>query len=691
MAPKEPFKVHSLSKHIENTNRGLSADAQYNRRPLGRPAPAIKQEPGAINKSIFGDDDDSDDDSSDSDSSGDEGGADFLRKLSQPATKAAAASKRPSNKLEIADSDAERNNRAKLVKPDPDSSDDSTSDSESDESPKPKANANGVTAKKAPSSSDSTSDSDSSDENETGNAEKPAVAKQSESTSDSETSDSDSDESEPESDAGETSAKTKPVVNGNSPQSSSSSEEDNSSDESESKDGKPAKPAPKQTGSSPSRSPASSAESDQEMADESIHMEDRQPGGQIAPPSVISPDFVLRKSGDGTSGQDVARICSQASMQGKQFWYFTVPSGVPISVVQNIEIPMDASQRGDRAFTHGGQDFGISFDNMAPKSSIQIMIPSADGSHYQAASQQIDQIMQVRRITQLGADGSTVGPSENNAPRPQPKGLKARFKPIGVDTPMGKIGMDSGSGGEDCEMADAPALPTAPQVPPDMSTPKAQSDKPTPKSKKGKRKEAAVEASQQAAVPRSGKRKQPSSEDEAAAAASQLMEESQTAESKTKKPKTARDGSPDLGSEPPLSATSKAKQTPVMPPTIPAPTYSLSGLGSAPAAASSPLTGKAKKSRKAKGEQPVPSSSQSLPPVKKDTPPKVSPVPIPLPAVAAPVGKDVKKGKRGKDSAGNAAGTSSSQQTSPPPSAQASGKKKKKQTAVRAPESKAPA
>lgn len=321
--------------------------------------------------------------------------------------------------------------------------------------------------------------------------------------------------------------------------------------------------------------------------------------------------------------------------------------------------------------------------------------------------------MQVRRITQLGAGGSTVGPSDKNAPRLQPKGLKARFKPIGVDSPMGNIGIGSGSDVEDCEMADAPTLPPTLNAQPDKSTPKAQPVKSTPKGKKGKHKEATGEAREPTTVPRNGKRKQPSSEDEAAAASSQLMQESQTADkTKTKKAKTDRRGSPDLGSEPPPSALGKAKHTPVMPPTIPAPTHSLSGLGSTPAAASSPLTGKkTKKSKKAKGEQPVPSSSQSLPPAKRDTPvpiprqtavpippipgssqlPKVSPVPIPLPVAATSAVKDVNKGKKSKESAGNAAATASSQQTSPPPSAQAPEKRKKKQTAVQARESQAPA
>lgn len=701
MAPKEPFKVYSLSKHIENTNKGLSAEDQYNRRPLGRPSQhPVKMASAAVNKSPFGDVDYSDEQSSDSESSDDESGADFLRKLTQPASKAAVAPGRPSKDPEIADSDTER--KAKASSKAKEHAKGPSVKLKSAQSHGPKVPANEAAGKIPPSSSsDATSESES---------ESSGSGSGSKSGSDS---DSGSDESESQSGTAKAPAKTKQK-----PAASSSSSDASDSDESDDNDEKPAT-KPTNSSATSTSSSASPAESDQEVADESMHIEDRQHGGQGALPTVIPHKFFLRKSSDGTDSEDVARICSQANMQGKQFWYFTVPSGVPVSVVQNLEIPMGASQRGDRAFTHDGKDFGISVDNMAPKRSIHILIPSADGTQYQAgkfplvsscfgepqrwltqptASQGVDRVMQVRRITQPDVNGSTTAPSEKRAPRPQPKGLKARYKPIGVETPVGKSGVDSGLDGSDSEMADASGSATAP---------KAQPDKSPAKRKKGKRNEGTAVADQEAAAPRNAKRKQPSSEDEAAAAASQLMEESQTADSKTKesqikepkakkpktnkKPKTDRGGSPDLGSDAPASATVKAKQTPVMAPAI---ATAASSLGSTPAAASSSSTGKPKTSKKAKSQQSVPSSSQSLPPAKMSTPvpiprqtavplphipssaqqPKESPVPIPLASAGTPASKEAKKIKGG---AGKAGGTGSSQQTSPPPSAQAPEKKKK--------------
>ncbi|KJZ71704.1 hypothetical protein HIM_08901 [Hirsutella minnesotensis 3608] len=694
MAPKEPFKVHSLNKHIEDTRKGLSAEAQYNRRTASRPAAVVKQEPSA-DKVIFNNDSDAESESESSDDDSDEdSGAKFVKNLSKPnVANGSVASKRSSTSDEIADSDDERNSAAKkdtppqAIKPEPESSDESASESDAD-----KSKLNSVANKKSSSTSSETSSEDDSDDDDNG-AKADAVSESGSESESDEGSESDSSSSSDEEEATPSKSQVTSKATTNDQSASSSEDESESEDDAESK-------------VLPSASPSASAveQSDHEMADESIHIEDRQHNDHLAVPNSISPDFVLRKGGSSSNAADVARICSQANLQGKQFWYFTVPSGVPISVIQNLEIPMDPAQRGDRAFSHGGEDYGVSFDNTAPKSSIQILIPSADGSQYQTAPRQIDQFLRVRRITQLGADSALVGPSERNAPRPQPKGLKARFEPIGVNGALGKIGTDSGSEGGDQEMTDAPPLPVASN--------KKQPEKPektTPKGKKGKRKEKGVATGEtlEATVPRSAKRKQPSSEDDAVAASSQLINEVHAAQTSSKKAKRARDGSPDLGSEPPPSVTvTKVNQTPVAPPTLPNPTFSFSGLGSTPADVSTPLAGKSKKSKKLKGETPVPSGSQTLPvkstpvPLPRQTAvpiptipssaqqPKVSPVPIPQP-VTASQSKD-KKNKKRRESQGKSVANGSSQ-PAPPSSAQTPAKKKKKESPAQAPELKAPA
>lgn len=385
MAPKEAFKVHSFSKHLEDTKKGLSAEAQFNRRPAH--SKAVKKEPGNADASIFGNNDSDDESSgggSGSDSSDD--GTSFINKLNG-LSGSAAGKRRNKSDDEVADSDAERKATAAKVKPGKkavapkvDSTSDSSSDAESDESDKEVTKTNGVApTKKAASSTSSGSESESGSGSE------------SDESSDESSSEGES-EGESENDE-EVKSKTAPqlkaqvATNGKSTKkaASSSSEEESSSEESEDEDDKVVKSSAKE--SEPTTSDTSSegeSDSDEQMADESMHIADRDNDKQLAVPKFISPDFVLRKGDDGANGQDVAKICNQANLQGKQFWYFTVPSNVPISVVQNMEIPMDQSQRGERLFSHNGEDYGMSFDTMMPKSNIQILIPSTDGSQYRS-------------------------------------------------------------------------------------------------------------------------------------------------------------------------------------------------------------------------------------------------------------------------------------------------------------------
>lgn len=293
--------------------------------------------------------------------------------------------------------------------------------------------------------------------------------------------------------------------------------------------------------------------------------------------------------------------------------------------------------------------------------------------------------MQIKKITQLGANSggnSNVGPAPRNAPRSQPKGLKARYQPIGVNSSMGKIGVGASPGDhEDDEMTEAPALPAPIATPAKKSSKKdknAQKEAvstPAPKkSKKDAKKDKDSETVPQptaAATPNgNGKRKHTVSDDDDAAAADQLLGEI-TATSQSKKQKTGRKGSPDLGSAAP-SVTGK-RQTPILPPTVPAKSFPSLGpaddASTPPKAASPPatVTRKSKKAKadtstpaKAKKQTPVPAPRQTavpVPPVPHSSQSKVSPVPIPQPlptATTSAVSKDEKKTKKRKDKADKA-------------------------------------
>ncbi|ODA83453.1 hypothetical protein RJ55_01967 [Drechmeria coniospora] len=715
MAPKEPYKVHSLKKHIENVNKGLSPESQYNRRPIKRAAQAPKKTAGAAKLPLLRTANESDDDSSDSDDSSDDDGADFLKKLLPRSGNQAVAgtgSKRGGGVDEIADSEVERtavakkaaaskeasvkmesesstdtdseadkiNGKAKTngvqVKREGDdtSSDDSTSDSESDEDGEDaKAKASTVSQVKKEeddaSSDDSTSDSESEDEGENGKplARPTAASKKSESTSDSESSDSSSDsdaEAEPR-------PTTIPTVVAAKTKSASSGAGKGDVVGTATKAKKAVSESSSESSSEGSSAGASGgdSDSDSDMVDESIHLEDRK-RGQVTLPSMVAPDFTLRRGDDGANGEDVVRICNEASMQGKQFWYFTLPSNVPISVIQDMELPTDASEQGGRVFSQAGGDYGVSFDSMAPKSSIQIMIPSGGNSQYQAAPRRVDQLIQVRRITHLGG-AATAGPRGDRPHRPQPAGLKARFQPMGVTSAMGRIGMEheGPDDDDDTEMVDG-----------------------SPEKTSGKRK--LEGGSGGADASRKTKRKHSSSEDEATpgSTAEQVAGKGRPRSQPKKQRTTTSGGSPDLGSEQPSPAAGE-KQRLVVPPPVP-------GNASSSLGAGTPAKVKSKKSRKSKAESGEQPSSQSLPVHVQQSPARQTAVPIPhiphssqpskMSAVHAPApGKAA--AREGKTSATKRKGHGTKQSNSfpmtsspmsPPPSGQASSRVEKKVTPV---------
>ncbi|PNP60489.1 hypothetical protein THARTR1_00513 [Trichoderma harzianum] len=277
--------------------------------------------------------------------------------------------------------------------------------------------------------------------------------------------------------------------------------------------------------------------------------------------------------------------------------------------------------------------------------------------------------MHIKRIANLGgAAASSVGPAPRRAARPQPKGLRARYQPFGVNTPMGNIGADA-PGDEDVDMAEAPAAVATPK-----STKKEKKSK-KEDAKKKKDADVAAEGNTAGAKPK-GKRKHTTSEDDAITAEEQLREENQSTETKSKKQKTARISSPDLGAE--LPSTAK-KQTPIAPPAIPSSAFSSSATTIATpskAVAVTPSTAK-KSTKKTKPETPVPAPRQTavpLPNIPLTARPKESPVPLPSSSalLATPVQSKSKKGKKSKD---EVIATGSSQQ-SPPPSAQGGDKKK---------------
>ncbi|TQN70982.1 hypothetical protein CSHISOI_04484, partial [Colletotrichum shisoi] len=493
MSSRKLDGVHSLSAIMEKQSQQPTLSQSKTRfaRAAQSKANAVKAfDPHAP------DSDDDDDTTSSSDDSDGDGPAvpSFVNKINGQASSAKPAGT-PLKKAkrdkedEVADSDVEQKAppaKKTPVKPESSSdessseseaeaevsdSSDSSSDSESESNKKEpalKLSAKGPSAKgpstkgaSTTSSSDSSSESESESEDEVAKPTKPAA---------------------------------KPVVNGSKatkPASTSSSEASSSSDE--------------ESDDEQEKEDSSDEDSDNEAADQSAAVAARRNSNDLSVPGFVGKDFVLRQAQGDEDGKDMSDFFAKAKLDGKQLWYFTAPAAIPINVVEKLQIPMDKAQNGDAIFQHNSEDYTVGFD--VGSTAVQLLIPNKKGTRYEQASQKIDKVLHVKRVTQLvGSEPRAARSIQPNVPRPQPPGLRARFHPIGVpdDVPLGKIGLDKNSSDtdeEDVDMAPAPALPSSSKISKRALTQAAISlddameiDEPTPKSaKKDKKKSKAAQ------------------------------------------------------------------------------------------------------------------------------------------------------------------------------------------------------
>ncbi|KAH3992853.1 hypothetical protein HBI56_199750 [Parastagonospora nodorum] len=145
------------------------------------------------------------------------------------------------------------------------------------------------------------------------------------------------------------------------------------------------------------------------------------------------------------------------NLEGKQIWHITAPVGVSLNDLK--EIAMDSALNGGAVLQHKGTSYGFSTSEEREHVSCEVMVPHKNG--YKAVSTPISQSLrlqaavQLPKLTSLQADQNTgseaaasITRSTIRAPRPQLKGLKMRFLPIGFGSgDIGTLG-DSDSEGD---------------------------------------------------------------------------------------------------------------------------------------------------------------------------------------------------------------------------------------------------
>lgn len=273
-------------------------------------------------------------------------------------------------------------------------------------------------------------------------------------------------------------------------------------------------------------------------------------------------------------------------------------------MIQKHAIPLDKVHAGKAIFAHEGAEYTGQFEEPV-NHAIKVLIPGNTGSNYetrksmfqgssvllpadtQLVNQSVDRVLHITRVTRFGNElESELAPAAissaivTEAPRQQPKGLRARYQPFGVTngvTSTENARLDTPDSDEDAEMTQAPPLSTD-------SARNAKSD--TPKKAVKKRKHGDVEKatpSREEVAPSPTKKPKKARVDGAntkptESLAAEASQQSLTAESteparsspvkKSKgKDKSKKEGSASTAK--PSDSKKPAKVTPILPPTVP--------------------------------------------------------------------------------------------------------------------------
>ncbi|KAK4131404.1 hypothetical protein BT67DRAFT_436281 [Trichocladium antarcticum] len=379
------------------------------------------------------------------------------------------------------DSDEEEAEAAIISKSDSDSNSESESSDEETAAPAAKSKPTDKEIKKAlsaPASASSTSESEgeSSDEESASSSSEPKatgkrVATEQASASEEESNSDSEDESEEE----QVVQKAKPTIKN--PKAAKATPRPK-----EAAASKPTKSSVPAKGGARSKemvseSDSSSAASDAESADNGESDDDAEPmevetpkekAKVHGPQEIISQGFYLRKAEEDLDAAAVARAFQKAKAEGKQIWYFTTPKSVPIEVIQKHAIPLDKVHAGKSIFSHEGGEYTGAFEETV-NHAIKVLVPGKGGNRYETANQTVDRVFHVTRVTRFGEDDegqpslpATSATVTSKAPRPQPKGLRARYHPFGVTSgSVGNAGADESDSDQYVKMVRAPPLTKA--------------------------------------------------------------------------------------------------------------------------------------------------------------------------------------------------------------------------------------
>lgn len=231
----------------------------------------------------------------------------------------------------------------------------------------------------------------------------------------------------------------------------SSGEDSESEDGSSSEDGDEAQAPQKKKARKDASSSGSGEESDDSSEEESDNEKESKNGSQAPKDTADSPSkfiaAIAAKSfvpPPGFTLVDCGILTSnlhQSSLEDKQIWHIAAPSSLTLSSIQ--EISLDALRSGQPVLTHNGVEYALSEDTESTRASILLAMDSG----YQLLDQPIERSLQLQQkislpslsIRQADQHAGSSAAAEVTAPpissiRPQPEGLRMRYRPPGSGT-----------------------------------------------------------------------------------------------------------------------------------------------------------------------------------------------------------------------------------------------------------------
>lgn len=113
-------------------------------------------------------------------------------------------------------------------------------------------------------------------------------------------------------------------------------------------------------------------------------------------PLPYKPPGGFKKAGiDGTP--KAGYIFRKPSLEGKQIWYFTAPSSLPISSIGQMSLK--GATNGKPIVNHNGNDYGFVRDSAEDKTYTKIMVPNGSVEGYRTGKISIGRIDGFARLT----------------------------------------------------------------------------------------------------------------------------------------------------------------------------------------------------------------------------------------------------------------------------------------------------